>query len=490
MANALVSEVLKQLMSFLQELKEEAELVAGAREEVEKLSVTFKKIHAVIDDAEKQQIKNESVKHWKGELKDVAYDIDDVLDEWCTRILKSRVLTLARKSKFIVGGGCNIGDLKNLNLHQRKLEIKRLERVLNKDEAKEAELKNDEYLRDLLLSFEWNDSSEMSEIERIEGVLEGLEPHGNLNELKIESYIGSKFPRWMMSGIVLSNLCILGVNQCNCVQLPFLESLKKLIIWRMPKVKRIGSEFLGIDSSDGVERLFPKLEILRFVMMDNLEEWDLSMKDVMPQLKHLYVLECPKLKRIPALGNLEFLETLEITGISSFECIRRELLGISNRKDGGETTPTVVFPKLKKLGLSYMDQWEEWEMMTRNEITIMPCLLELSLDKCYMLKSVPECTMPFSTITELRISEFPLLMWTQSCLPPLLETLYLFNDAGDLLKEIPASCTLKTLSIYFSTHVSLPRGLSQLESLQRLTILKCTKLEHLPQELQHLTSLQ
>ncbi|KAF6164877.1 hypothetical protein GIB67_017080 [Kingdonia uniflora] len=40
----------------------------------------------VLVDAEKQQIKNESVKHWIGELKDVAYDIDDVLDEWRARI--------------------------------------------------------------------------------------------------------------------------------------------------------------------------------------------------------------------------------------------------------------------------------------------------------------------------------------------------------------------------------------------------------------------
>ncbi|KAF6153597.1 hypothetical protein GIB67_027464 [Kingdonia uniflora] len=46
---------------------------------------------SVLDDAEKQQIKNESVKHWIEELKDVAYDIDDVLDEWLTRILKSQV---------------------------------------------------------------------------------------------------------------------------------------------------------------------------------------------------------------------------------------------------------------------------------------------------------------------------------------------------------------------------------------------------------------
>ncbi|KAF6164897.1 hypothetical protein GIB67_017100 [Kingdonia uniflora] len=357
-----------------------------------------------------------------------------------------RMRSLRSLSKFIAGGGCNIGDLKNHNLLQRKLEIKRLERVTNKDEAKEVELKDKQYLRYLQLSFEWNDSSETSEVERIEGVLDGMEPHDNLTKLRIESYIGSKFPRWMMSGTTLSNLRVLFVNQCNCVQLPLLESLEKLKISNMSDVKRIGSEFfLGIDSSDGVERSFPKLESFEVAMMENLEEWDLSMKDVMPRLKHLDVFECTKLKRILALGNLEVLKTLLISGISSLKCIGGELFGISNREDGGESTPTVVFPKLKELEFGYADQWEEWEMMNRKEITIMPCLLE---------------------------------------------TLSLRNDSGDLLKEIPASNNLNSLTITYAECVSFPQGLAQLKSLQRLSIRECTKLERLPQEFQHLTSLQ
>ncbi|KAF6164889.1 hypothetical protein GIB67_017092 [Kingdonia uniflora] len=401
-----------------------------------------------------------------------------------------RMRSLRTLSKFIVGGGCKIEELKNLNLLQRKLEIKRLERVTNKDEAMQAELKNKQYLRDLRLFFEWNDSLETNEVDRIEGVLEGLEPQANLNELTIRSYIGCKFPRWMMSGTVMSNLCILIVDQCNCVQLPFLETLERLEIWRMPKVKRIESEFLGIDSSDGVERSFPKLEILRFDTMDNLEEWDLNMKDIMPRLKHLTVRNCPKLKRIPAIGNLEVLETLEINGISSFEYVSGELWGLSNREDGGESAPAVVFPKLKKLQFKYMDKWEEWEIMTRNEITIMPCLLELDFFNCSKLKSVPECIMSSGTIRDLTITNCPFLMWTQSCLPPLLERLSLTNDAGDLLKEIPACSTLKRLDIAMAECVSLPQGLAHLKSLQRLFIFECKKVKCIPQELQHLTSLQ
>ncbi|KAF6133996.1 hypothetical protein GIB67_040760 [Kingdonia uniflora] len=91
-AVALVSVVMEQLASFLLEhLKEEVGLVAGARGEVEKLAATFKKIHAVLDDAENQQVKHNSVKLWLQELKDVVYEIEDVLDERQTRILNSQI---------------------------------------------------------------------------------------------------------------------------------------------------------------------------------------------------------------------------------------------------------------------------------------------------------------------------------------------------------------------------------------------------------------
>ncbi|XP_058106848.1 disease resistance protein RGA2-like [Magnolia sinica] len=36
----------------------------------------------LLTDAEKRQVNDESVKRWLGDLKDVAYDIDDVLEEW------------------------------------------------------------------------------------------------------------------------------------------------------------------------------------------------------------------------------------------------------------------------------------------------------------------------------------------------------------------------------------------------------------------------
>ncbi|XP_058106850.1 putative disease resistance protein RGA3 [Magnolia sinica] len=79
MADALISFVVESLGSMaLQELRS----LVGVNEDLEKLSRNFDYLQAVLTDAEKRQVKDKSVKRWLGDLKDVVYDIDDVLEEW------------------------------------------------------------------------------------------------------------------------------------------------------------------------------------------------------------------------------------------------------------------------------------------------------------------------------------------------------------------------------------------------------------------------
>ncbi|KAF9660621.1 hypothetical protein SADUNF_SadunfUnG0008400 [Salix dunnii] len=92
MADALVTVVLEQLSSIIaQKVQKEVGLVAGVKNEVQKLERKFKAIIAVLADAEQRQLNEESIKHWMGQLKDVSYDMDDVLDEWSTTIAKSQM---------------------------------------------------------------------------------------------------------------------------------------------------------------------------------------------------------------------------------------------------------------------------------------------------------------------------------------------------------------------------------------------------------------
>ncbi|KAJ6956939.1 putative disease resistance protein RGA3 [Populus alba] len=91
MADALVSVVLEQLSSIIiQEVQREVRLVVGVENEVKKLTSNFQAIQAVFADAEERQLKDQLVKHWLDQLKDVSYDMDDILDEWGTAIAKSQ----------------------------------------------------------------------------------------------------------------------------------------------------------------------------------------------------------------------------------------------------------------------------------------------------------------------------------------------------------------------------------------------------------------
>ncbi|KAK2654718.1 hypothetical protein Ddye_014574 [Dipteronia dyeriana] len=89
MADAIVSVVLEQLTSEIyKKLREEVRLVTGVRKEINKLTSNFEAIQDVLHDAEQKQVKERAVRGWLDKLKDASYDMDDVLDEWNTAILK------------------------------------------------------------------------------------------------------------------------------------------------------------------------------------------------------------------------------------------------------------------------------------------------------------------------------------------------------------------------------------------------------------------
>ncbi|KAF6137470.1 hypothetical protein GIB67_016663, partial [Kingdonia uniflora] len=103
-ADAVLFIVVEQLAPFLlDKLKKEVKLVLSAPKDVQELHDIFDNIRDVLDDAEKRHVKNvllnlekneikkvpESV--WLEKLKDASYEMEDVLDEWRTKILKSEI---------------------------------------------------------------------------------------------------------------------------------------------------------------------------------------------------------------------------------------------------------------------------------------------------------------------------------------------------------------------------------------------------------------
>ncbi|XP_031259738.1 putative disease resistance RPP13-like protein 1 [Pistacia vera] len=65
----------------------------GVRSELKQWKRKFSMIKAVLNDAEEKQLKNEAVKMWLEDLQDLAYDVEDILDEYATQVLERELMT-------------------------------------------------------------------------------------------------------------------------------------------------------------------------------------------------------------------------------------------------------------------------------------------------------------------------------------------------------------------------------------------------------------
>ncbi|XP_075656986.1 putative disease resistance protein RGA3 [Castanea sativa] len=88
MAGALLSAIVERLGSFI---SSEFKLTVTVKEEVQKLQTKFRTIQAVLNDAEKRQLTEEAVKLWVDKLEGVSDEIDNVLDEWKTVMMKAEI---------------------------------------------------------------------------------------------------------------------------------------------------------------------------------------------------------------------------------------------------------------------------------------------------------------------------------------------------------------------------------------------------------------
>ncbi|KAL4636450.1 hypothetical protein ACB092_03G009400 [Castanea dentata] len=92
MADSLISVLLDQLASITaREVEQGIRLVVGVDEEVRRLEGNLRTVRAVLDDAEKRQVMERAVGLWLEKLKEVSYEMDDVLDEWKTAMIKLQI---------------------------------------------------------------------------------------------------------------------------------------------------------------------------------------------------------------------------------------------------------------------------------------------------------------------------------------------------------------------------------------------------------------
>ncbi|KAA3474671.1 disease resistance protein RGA2-like [Gossypium australe] len=83
MADAFVSALMSSILANLDFFSlEEIGLARSLKIELEGLESTLTTIQVVLQDAEEKQWKSEAIKNWLGKLKQTAYDMEDVLDDF------------------------------------------------------------------------------------------------------------------------------------------------------------------------------------------------------------------------------------------------------------------------------------------------------------------------------------------------------------------------------------------------------------------------
>ena len=161
-------------------------------------------------------------------------------------------------------------------------------------------------------------------------IFNALEPPQDLEKLRISFYRGTSMsPIWLAS---LTNLKELHLRNFTLRSLPplgkILPCLESLVIENVWWLKKVGVEFLGIESENKKEdiKIFPNLKYLKFYGLLEWEEWiggtreggkeDEDCITIMPRLQKLIVCICGKLKSLP-----DFLRTIPLKELEIRQCL-------------------------------------------------------------------------------------------------------------------------------------------------------------------------
>nr|UBY07542.1 NBS-LRR disease resistance protein [Dasypyrum villosum] len=130
------------LSAFMQALFEkviatafgELKLPQDVAEELERLSSSLSTIQAHVEDAEERQLKDKAARSWLAKLKDVAYEMDDLLDDYAAEALRSKLEGPFSKNHLSKVRSCFCCFWFNTCLFNHKIlqDIKKVEEKLNR----------------------------------------------------------------------------------------------------------------------------------------------------------------------------------------------------------------------------------------------------------------------------------------------------------------------------------------------------------------------
>ncbi|KAH7688925.1 P-loop containing nucleoside triphosphate hydrolase protein, partial [Dioscorea alata] len=178
--------------------------------------------------------------------------------------------------------GFTVAQLRNMNELRGHLLLLGLENIDNMEEAIKAKLKEKRHIKELKLY--WKNRMDGCEHD-VQEVLEGLEPHPNLEKLEIEEYMGSKTPSWLMKLEKLKGMYLRNCRNLSCLpEVGLLHSLTRLEL-KGANIKTFPTKVIATQHA---------LEELHLTYCNEL----LSVEGLqaLPSLKNLFISDCPKFK--------------------------------------------------------------------------------------------------------------------------------------------------------------------------------------------------
>ncbi|KAL6851568.1 hypothetical protein ACP4OV_020501 [Aristida adscensionis] len=382
------------------------------------------------------------------------------------------------------GQGFMIKELKNMRELTGRLSILGIENVKSKEEAMDARLMDKKHLAALVI--------EGKKVPKF--VLEGLQPHPNIQELTIKFYQDQVFPHWLQQPDNLANLLHVNLESCRFLtDLPpfgHLPLLKTLSLRKLPSIKQIDGKSFGC---------FPSLEKLEFHWVEKWEEWTEPQAAAEPHnhvapllhLKKLHLESCPSLRQLPWLPYSSALQELKISKPGSY------ILAL--------TACSKVLACLKTLKIEYC---HHNVLLFAHQFR---SLENLELIKCEGLH-LADGFQYFSSLTNARIEGCPqLVSATNANFSTGVEQesyekqkkganllTHLRTDdslmSGDYFRTIGNLPSLRKLFVFDipATHFSEEQELwfQQLTSLEWLLIVSCYALQRLPSSLSTLPSIK
>ncbi|XP_062218776.1 putative disease resistance protein RGA4 [Phragmites australis] len=192
--------------------------------------------------------------------------------------------------------GFELKELGQLEELGGELNIYGLENVRIREEANEAKLMAKRNI--IKLGLFWGREQQF----RGDDILDSLQPHSNLRELRIVNHGGATCPSWLCSNIHMKNLESLHLERVSwATLLPFgqIYHLRKLKLKNIVGICQFGPDIFG-----GItEKSFTQLKEVEFDYMPELVEWvGGANSHFFSRLERIRCTNCPKLVALPFSG--------------------------------------------------------------------------------------------------------------------------------------------------------------------------------------------